>query len=149
MSLDFDAIAEALALRYASLTPPTGEPAIRASTSHPPNALPPGAPYVVVWTMSGEVIYGSGERKGQTEYEVRLYIDLVGDLPRQMATTQKWIGLMLDATHAATKITLAPTVDKALPTGWSIGVYEYGDKLYEGISIIVRVWTTDTVTLVP
>lgn len=149
MALDIDAIAEALALRYASLTPPTDEPAIRGSTSHPPNALS-GTPYVVVWTTGGEVTYGGGgERKGQTEFDVRLYLDIVGDLPRQMARTQKWIGVLLDATHGATKLTLAPTVDKSIPTSWTVGVFEYADKFYEGISVMVRVWTTDTVTLVP
>lgn len=149
MTLDIDAIAEALALRYASLTPPTGEPAIRGSTSHPPNALS-GTPYIVVWTEGGEVTYGGGGiRQGETEFDVRFYLDIVGDLPRQMARTQKWIGVLLDATHGATKLTLAPVVDKAIPTTWTVDVFGYGDKRYEGISITVRVWTTDTVTLVP
>lgn len=150
MPLDIDAMAEALALRYASLTPPTGYPAIVKATSRPDNAAVQ-TPYLIVWTRTGSVVYaGAGQRKGETDFDVVLYLDRAPhDMVRETERLQKWIGVLLDATHAATKLTLAPTVDKAFPVSWEIDDEQYAVPTYDIIRIRVRCWTTDAVTLVP
>jgi hypothetical protein len=150
MALDLDAIAEALALRYASLTPPTGYTAIHTATSHAANATVQ-TPYLIVWTRTGSLIYGAGgQRKGETDFDVVLYLAREQhDMPRETERLQKWIGVLLDATHGATKLTLSPTVDKAFPVSWEIDDEQYASPTYDIVRIRVRVWTTDSVTLVP
>jgi hypothetical protein len=148
MSLDFDAIAEALAARYANLTPPTNYRAIIDSTSNPPNNIP-ATPYVIVWTRRGEVTYTPGRRDGEHDFDVMfLAARSEGDIARRMTTLKKWLGILLDATNGQMALGLAPTVAKAIPVEWEFDVYEYGGQDYDGFIITVRVWTRDNVTLV-
>jgi DNA mismatch repair protein MutH len=149
MTLDIDAIAEALATRYSALTPPTGYTAIHAATSHAANAAVQ-TPYLIVWTRTGELVYsGGGLRQGETDFDVVLYLDRAQhDMPRETERLQKWVGVLLDATHAATKLGLSATVLKALPVSWEIDDQRYAGPTYDILRIRVRVWTEDTVTLV-
>lgn len=149
MTLDIDAIAEALATRYSSLTPPSGYTAIHAATSHAANAAVQ-TPYLIVYTRIGELIYGSdGLRNGTIDFDVVLYLDRAQhDMPRETERLQKWIGVLIDATHGASKLGLSSVVMKAIPVSWEVDDERYAGPTYDIARILVRVWTQDIVTLV-
>jgi hypothetical protein len=150
MTLDIDAIAEALAGRYSGLTPPTGYTAIHAATSHPANAAVQ-TPYLIVWARRGELVYSAGLRRGEHEFDVVLYLDRAQhDQPREMERAQKWVGVLLDATHGALKLGLSASgVLKALPITWEIDDQRYANPTYDIVRISVTIWTEDSVTLTP
>lgn len=151
MTLAIDTIAEALATRYSALTPPTGYTAIHAATSHPANAAVQ-TPYLIVWTRTGELIYESSDlRQSTIDFDVVLYLDRAQhDMPRETERIQKWVGVLIDATHGASMLGLggAGTVRKAFPVSWEIDDERYANPTYDIIRIRVRVWTEDVVTLV-
>jgi hypothetical protein len=146
--MDLSAIADALALRYASLTPPTGMKAITASTARPPNNIP-NTPYVIAWPQSGDVTLTAGEVKGEHEFAVVFYYSKAeADIPREYVALQKWLGILLNATYGQLQLGLA-YVDKSIPMKWEIGTAVYAGDTYEVITLTVHVWTAEAVTLVP
>lgn len=148
MALDMKAIADGLATRYASLTPPTGYTAIKKSTAELPNNVNQW-PTVLVYPPDGSLVYGAQERTGEHDFAVLfLYAQAQGDLVRESAALLEWLGVLLDATHAAAQLGEGPTVRKAIPTSYAIGDVPYGGQTYDGITLSVRVFTHDTVTLV-
>ncbi len=152
MSLDFLAIADALALRYSAayLIPPTGQPPIRKSTARPENNAPP-TPFVFVllddWEITGPA---SGWRKGELHFQVRLHHSRkAGDTAESHRALLMWAGVMMDATYAQSMLGLAPTVMKALSVTGSLQVFTYGGVEFDGVQINVTVWTGDAVTVLP
>ena len=151
MALDLKAIADALAALYAPgvVTPPTGYPNIIASTATPPNALPQ-SPYVVVWATSGEITYNPGQRRGEHEFTVDFhYAKHEGDIPRASAALLSWLGVLLNCLHGQMMLGLAPIVMKAVVVSYSFGAISYAGVVFDGITLTVRVWTQEAVTLVP
>jgi hypothetical protein len=151
MSLDMKAIADALAARYAPgvVTPPTGYPNIVAATANPPNALLQ-TPYVVVWPQSGDLIYNPGQRKGEHEFMVNFYYARSeGDIPRESAALNSWLGVLLDRLHGQMQLGLSTVVMKAMTMSWSIGALTYAGTVFDGITLTDHVWTADNVTLTP
>jgi len=148
--MDLSAIADALALRYASLTPPSGYKAITGSTARPPNNIP-NTPYVIAWPQSGDVQFGTtGMIKGEHEFAVVFYYSKSdADIPREYVALQKWLGVLLNATYGQYQLGLAATVEKAIPMKWEIGSAVYAGDTYEVITLTVHVWTAEAVTLVP
>ena len=147
--MDLSAISDALALRYASLTPPTGYKAITSSTSRPPNNIP-NTPYVIAWPQSGDMTLTAGEVKGEHEFSVVFYYaKSEGDIPREYVALQKWVGVLLNATYGQLQLGLGGTVDKAIPMKWEIGSVVYAGDQYEVVTLTVHVWTAESVTLVP
>ena len=150
MSLDFLAIADGLAARYApaAVTPPTGYTNITLSTARLPNGLAT-LPAVLVFPEGGDATYNA-QREGQHQFRVRFLLDQSsGDLRKNMVSLLKWLGVLWDQTHAAVKLGLSSTVMKALPASYELGVFDYGGEKYDGIDVLVTVWTSDTVTLTP
>lgn len=158
MSLDLLAIADALAARYApaNVTPPTNAatstayPNIRAATARVPNNIP-ATPYVIVELPSGELtIESRTSRHGEHVFDVWfLYSKATGDLPRDKAAMLAWISVLLDQTYGQHKLGLAPIVDKANVDSYEPDVATYGGDSYHAWHLVVRVWTTDTINLVP
>lgn len=151
--MDFKAIADGLAARYAPgvVTPPSGYPNIVTATATPPNALPQ-SPYVVVYPDSGDVVYGSGERRDEpARFLVNFYYAKhEGDVPRESAALLNWLGVLLAQLHGQMKLGLAASgVMKALVTTWSVGALLYAGVQYDGITLNVQVWTQEAVTLTP
>jgi hypothetical protein len=146
--MDLSAIADALALRYATPTPPTNYKAITGSTARPPNNIP-NTPYVIAWPQSGDVTLTAGEVKGEHEFAVVFYYSKSdADIPREYVALQKWLGVLLVATYGQLQLGLA-YVDKAIPMKWEIGSAVYAGDTYEVITLTVHVWTAEAVTLVP
>ena len=148
--MDLAAISDALAARYAAnvTTAPTGYKAITGSTAKPPNNIP-NTPYVIVWPQSGDLEYNPGQRAGEHHFQVVFYYAKAeGDIPREYAALEKWLGVLLDRTHGQLQLTLAPVVVKAWPVHWEIGSAVYGGDTYEVIIISITVYTRENVTLV-
>lgn len=151
MALDMLAVADGLAAAYLAMTPPSGANPIATSTARLDN-YPPRLPAVRVFPPSGATpAYGSGSRKITWPFTVRLYVtEHTDDLPQNIALLYRWLSVFLDATHSASKLGLAPVVDKAIPTGSvTVGSLEYGGAHFDGIEMEVSVWTTDSVTVQP
>lgn len=155
--MDFKALADALAVRYApaNVTPPTktgggSYPNITASTATPPNAIP-RSPFVVIWPTEGEVVVGQGQANGEHTFIVNLYYAKhEGDMPRETAALASWLGVLLGQTYPALKLGYTDgTVLKAIPMRWSIGALVYAGVTYDGITIEIHIWTQENVTLVP
>ena len=151
--MDYHGIAGAIAARFASglVTPPSGLTNIAVATSTPPNALSQ-SPTVVVWATRGDWIVGANEvRDEPAEFLVNFYYAKhEGDMPRETAALQKWLGVLRDRLFGQMKLGLgASGVMKAIPVSWSIGVLTYAGIEYDGITITINVWTQETVALTP
>lgn len=123
-------IAEALAGKFTSLTPPTGLTAIRKSTSKLPNAIP-SSPWVLVMLPSGAVTLGAGELNHSLQFHVLFhYAKNTGDVARDMTAMLSWLGVLLTATFADMDLSIAG-IRKAYPTTYEQVVATYaGDEFY-------------------
>lgn len=149
MALDFLAIADALALRFSAstVTPPTGQPAIRKSTARPENNAP-NTPFVFVLLDDGTLTVGP-RREGEHHFLVRFYHSAkAGDTAEAHMVLLTWLGVLLDQLNAAMLLGLSGTVTKSQTTGYRLATFTYGGVEYWGIEIPVTVWTTHTVVLV-
>jgi hypothetical protein len=146
---DFLAMADGLAARYDDgvVTPPTGYTNITLSTARLPNGLAT-LPAVLVFLENGEGTYIPDRRLGEHHFRVRfLYDKSSGDLRKEMVSLLKWLTVLWDQTHAATKLGVSGVM-KALPTGYELGQFDYAGEHYDGFDILVTVWTEENVTLV-
>jgi len=140
---DYDAIATALALRFANgvTTPaaPGGEADVRvgSATANIPNAMLP-LPAVLVFTESGTFpTQGGGTRIGVSRFRVRFYLVLASDEGRTEARLRKWLTVLVQRCKAATS--LSGTVDRAKVAEWRLGVIGFADERYDGIELMVDV----------
>jgi hypothetical protein len=150
MSIDLNAIATALALRYdpLNLAPPGGEQAIRTSTAKPPNAIT-DTPYVVVMAATdADATFdgGGGTRVGLIPFSVEFYLEKAADLPRQMTRLQRWAPVLLDATLASVHLGLAPPVAFAWAKSFRIGDITYAGQAFAAIRLLVEVHTSDGIS---
>lgn len=138
---DFYAIGTALAAAYANVEPPEGERNIQSSTL-PTNNLS-SFPAVIVFPPEWEFAY-TATRDGEQDWVVRFYRgQMSGDVNKDTTALLKWATVLTRATHAASKLGLAPEVDKAFPASGLIGVHEYGGVEYVVVEQTIRVWTTE------
>lgn len=138
---DFDAIADALAARFAGgvVTPaaPGGETDVRLASAEPGNDMGP-LPCVFVWTESGTFpVQGGQTRIGVTRLRVRFYLDEASDEGRVEARLKAWLTVLVQRLKVATS--LGGTVDRAKIAEWRMGRIPFGGKAYDGIELIVDV----------
>jgi hypothetical protein len=138
MSIDFDAIATALAARYASglVTPPAGYQNIRTATAYPPNAMP-SLPAVIVFGDTGEFEYSAGKRDSNHEFLIRFYFNQAGDIKRDSAALLKWLGVLIMQLQGASQ--LGGTVTWARIARWRMGQMTYGGYDYSGLELTATV----------
>lgn len=142
---DFDAIATALAARYAGgvATPaaPAGEVDVRSSTANLPNHIGP-LPAVLVFTDRGELgRVGNQTRIGTSTFRVRFYLNLGVDLARDEVRLRKWATVLVDRLKVATS--LSGTVVRAAVESWQIGTMVYNGERYSGIELVVVAVTSE------
>lgn len=143
MAIDLDAIAEAIAARYAPglLTPPAGLDAIRSSSANLPNNL--GAlPLVLTFLESGELTPGNGTRLGDHRFLVRFYLAETGDWTRHSDQLRRWAAKLLDV-HL-TGAQLGGLVAAVRTRGWRIGSMRYAGQTYAGAEMRLQVVTSDS-----
>jgi hypothetical protein len=143
-------IADALALRFAAayVTPPSGLKNITTSTARPPNNIP-NTPFVIAWPIRGDITIPPGQRKGEHEFHVIFYYSRAeADIPREYVALMSWLGVLLGQLDAQMQLGVAGVLKAEVMT-WEIGIHSYAGVTYEGITLTVHVWTSETVTLVP
>lgn len=139
---DFDAIADALAARFAGgvLEPPApvGETDVRMSTADVGNDMGP-LPCVFVWVDSGSFPTQGGQtRIGVTRLRVRFYLDLASDDARVSPRLRAWLTVLVQRLKLETA--LGGTVDRAKIVEWRLGVVPFGPVTdYDGIELLVDV----------
>jgi hypothetical protein len=139
---DFDAIADALAARFApgQLTAPTGYLTIRVATAKTPNQLPP-LPCVLVFPDAGTFETGNGTRIGHHTFLVRFYYSQIGDFARDVEACRDWLTVLADQLRAS--VQLSGTVTRASLDSWKIGQFGYGGNEYSGIEFGIGIVTTE------
>lgn len=149
--IDFEDICDGIAAAYANPGTPTSEVPIRASYGQAPNSIP-ALPCCVVMPQDGEVTYESSNRTGEHNIDLNFYLSKSpGDLVRVETSRQRWLPYLLDALHSAVQVGQGGSggVQKALPTGYEFTELPYAGEQYDAIVIHLRVWTSETVVLVP
>ena len=143
------AICDALATRYANMTPPAGE-TLRAAHGQAPHSMPT-TPRIVFFPQDGEMVTEPGMWVGTSRIDLTLYLSKApGDLARVETQRQKWLGPLLSRLDGATTITLAGSgVKSALPVGWEFTEVPYGGDNYDGIIVHLEIITRQAATFVP
>lgn len=153
MALDLLAVANAVAARFAAVTPPAGEPAIQGATALLPNGIP-ATPYIIVTPPEGEL----GPREAGIssisvndthDFDVYLLISKAsGSLPLDLARVYAWWPVMRNAIFSQELLGLGPAVRKAwMVDTYDFDSYEYQGDAYHAWHFTVRVWTHDTVSV--
>ena len=145
MAIDFDAIATALAARYAPglMSPPSGLGALRLSTATLPQQVSV-TPAVLVFPDSGTLEYGSSTRQGDALMKLQFFYSMGVDMPRDSVALRKWLGVLLDQLRGAAQ--LGGIVASARVTGWRTVKIAYGGDDFNGIELDVSVVTTEAWT---
>lgn len=119
---DFDAIAVALAARYAPgvSTPaaPAGLQDIRKSTADIPNAAP-RCPAVLVFTDRGSLEGGNQTRIGVSTFRVQFLLRQGVDLARDESQLRRWLTVLVDRLKVS--VTLGGIVARCAVTAWTLG----------------------------
>lgn len=151
MALNMLAIADAVALRFATVTVPTGEPAIVGATARLPNNIP-DTPYILVTPPGGELGmpegYPSARLKDIHSFDVYLLINRAsGELPYDLARVYAWWPVMRGALQGQMKLGLATVMKAVVTDDYEFDSYVYAGEEYHAWHFTVRVWTEDTATV--
>ncbi len=141
MTVDFNAIAEAVATRFTStyVTAPSGEDTITQATSALPAAITDEPVILVFPPTSIELHYGPGTRSGIATYPVRFYIYKVRDLPRNTTLLNKWLGALYAQLDGQVHLGLSSYVTHAVVTNIRVGPLTYSGTEFHGIELTVEV----------
>lgn len=143
---DIKAVAAALATGYASLTPPTGYPAIRRSTEMRPNAIPTFPMVTVSWD---DGVQSMPPTVFELLFKVRLWFGKhTGDQARDDALVLAWLGVILVAnftTVNAAAIAAGNQVKSALGGEIRYFVDDYASTLdcfgiESDVTVVIRDW---------
>lgn len=145
-AFDLYATCNAMATKWAAVTPPSGE-TMRKVYGQAPNGVPM-TPCGIFVPQSGTLILAPGAYNGTHLVDgVFLLGKAEGDLARIETRRQKWLPVLYHAMDAAMAVGLAPVVKKVYPTGWEFAEYSYGGATYDAIIVHFNVDTFETVTL--
>lgn len=141
MSVDFKAIADALAVRFSStyITAPSGESAISLSTASLPNAIAEERTALVFPASEVDLEYPPSARKGIALYPVRFYLYKVRDTPRNTELLNEWLTKLLPALDGQAQLGLSSYVNWAQVVHAEIGPLTYGQIEFHGIELTVAV----------
>jgi hypothetical protein len=144
MSVDFNAIAVALAVRFGPtvVSAPSGETNVTQATSALPAAITDEPVVLVFPPTSVQLGYTTGTRSGVATYPVRFYIYKVRDEPRNATLINKWIGALYAQLDGQVHLGLSSYVTHAVVTGIQAGPLTYGGIEFHGIELTaeVHVW---------
>jgi hypothetical protein len=139
---NFDAIAEAVAARYAAgtLAPPAGLDAIGEATADLPNHIGQ-YPTLLVFLDAGALDAGQGTRIGVSTFLARFYFADGLDLEGANADLRRWLTVLVDAHKLS--VQLGGVVDVVRTVAWRAGILHYGGADHVGLELTVRVWTSE------
>lgn len=144
--MDLRAIAAALATKYVGLQP-VGEPmAVRSSTADPPNDVVV-TPAVIVMSADdpADFDYGGQTRMGTVPFVVDFLLAPTADVPRFMASLQRWAPVLLDATLVGIHLGLPLVVAQTWASSFQIAGITYGGQLYAGVRLVVKVRVSEPI----
>lgn len=142
-NFDLYATCNAMATKWAAVTPPSGE-TMRKVYGQAPSGTPM-LPCGIFTPQSGTLILAPGAYNGTHLIDgVFLLEKASGDLARIEARRQKWLPVLYHAMDAAMSVGLAPVVKKVYPTGYEFGEYSYGGVNYDAIVVHFNVDTFET-----
>ena len=139
---DFDAIATAVALRFAAanMTAPGTYEAVRYSTANLPNNIGL-TPCALTYLDEGRFETGNGTRQGSHNFIVRFYFSSGIDLARDMAALRAWLTVLVG--QLRTSVQLGGTVTYARIDSWKFGLLSYAGDSFTGIELGVHVVTDE------
>lgn len=142
---DYGAIADALAARFLTTTPPTGQPAIRLATSDLPNDVTALPMFLVnepddTWTTGT-----SGKRSGTLTYECDLILPQ-SDEPRTSRLMANWRTALLPRLDGYWSLGGGLNVWQAVVTKTASGKRTYGSGEYPAVRITVVCSVSEAVT---
>lgn len=142
MTVDYNAVAAAIAARYApaQVTPPAGLANVRVSTANLPNHLTM-LPAVLVFLDAGELTPGNGTRLGEGVFLARFYLGAPKSLARDMVKLTKWLGVLVD--QHGTGLQLGGLVVAVRTRGWKVGMMDYNGVTFSGIELRLQVVTSE------
>lgn len=148
MSVDFYAVAQAIATRFSSavVTAPAGETNVQQSTAALPDVIS-DEPTVLVFPPDVHFSFGPSSRKGVVIYPVRLYLYKVRDMPRNVALMNNWITQTYGVLDGQVHLGLSSYVDYARVTDVVVGPLEYAGVEYHGVELTVEVHVSEGLTL--
>lgn len=139
MTIDVDAIAIAIAAKYATVVGPGGA-TVREATANLPNAITLPAT-VLVFSESGALVVGSGTRVGAHTFLARFYLEQGVDLETDEVQLRQWVTILLDVWKTGLQLGGIVTVVRTMR--WKIGVLTYNRAEYTGIELGLEVITND------
>src|SRR3990167_3622 len=143
MAIDFNAVAQAIAARFAAaqITPPTGENDIALSTEALPSNIVQ-EPTVLVFPPEVECPCAGSPRSGPAVFPVRFYLFRIRDNARNATLTLKWLGSLYQQLDGQAHLALSDYVATATISGMVPGRLSYGGDEFEGIelSVAVQLW---------
>lgn len=140
MAVDFKAIADAIALRFAAAvsTPPSGEDEVSRSTASLPDAISDDHT-VLVFPAEVEFEYQASARKGVATYPVRFYLWKLRDSPAQTERLNDWATALHTVLDGQVHLGLSSYVNHAEIVRVEPGRLTYAGTEYQGIEFTVRV----------
>jgi hypothetical protein len=145
MAIDFDAIATALAARYAPglMSPPSGLGALRLSTATLPQQVTV-TPAILVFPDAGTFEYGASTRQGEAMFRLQFFYSMGVDMARDSVALRKWAGVLCDQLRGAAQ--LAGIVASARVSSWKTAKLTYAGDEFNGIELDVTIVTTEAWT---
>lgn len=149
MSVDFHAVAAAIATRFAAaaITPPTNESDIAQSTADLPSAIT-DEPIVLVFPPEVRLSFGPSVRKGLLEFPVRFYLYKVRNNERNSELVLKWLtSLYAQLPDTLAHLGLSTYVNSAVIRNLTPGMLVYAGTEYHGIELTVEVLVSEGLTV--
>lgn len=142
MSVDFKAIADAIATQFSStnVTAPSGETNIRLATASLPDAFNVEPAVLVFPPESVDFNFGPSLRTGLASYPVRFYIYKFRDNKRNTVLLNKWLSaLYAQLPDTLAHLGLSSYVTSATTSHMAVGPMTYANSEYHGIEVTIQV----------
>lgn len=144
-ALDYITVANAIAAKYPTLTPPTGYPAIRSATAQIPNRMTAALPRVLVFVDDGELEAVGGSRAGEHRWRAMFFYKRGGDLPRDRNALVRWLPILLDAWSSSMSASGSGWVVPAIRTvGYTLGTLDFAEQVFSGIELRLQLVTRES-----
>lgn len=151
MTLDVEALADAIAARYArgTLTPPAGSPTligIRAgmATARLPSKVA-ATPALLVIPESGSFDVGGQDRVGAHTWRALFLYAVTKDYPREVRAVNRWLKVLLDVHLTGNQLggAFAGVLADLMTTGYNVGQITYAGDTFTGAELELALITSE------
>jgi hypothetical protein len=95
--MDLKAVADAIADRFAGITPPPGYTKIQKASGQRQKGIGKLPVVMVRWDTTRDLTYGFGEREGFMDFTATLFVSKASDVAKTDAAIQAWHDALADA----------------------------------------------------